>query len=804
MIRILCWFLAASSLLMNPRLFGQIDVDVSSYTVEQLVEQILFRIGCNRPENVKFNGNPSQVGYFADANASVGFKKGIIISTGNATQVKGTPITQQASSLGTNSDADLEGMLNNQKTYDAASIEFDVLVQDDTISFRYVFASEEYPEFVCSHFNDIFALFISGPGINGQQNMAVLPGSGSTVAINNVNNGNPVACQALGLTPDPVNVQYYVSNNTQEKNNAAINAPDFAFDGFTTVLTAKAAVQKCEKYHFKIVIADVRDGSHDSGILLEAESFSQVASFNINAHTPLQNDTLPEGCNGTIEISLPNVQSTNTTINYAVSGSASNGTDYNQINGTLEIPAGQLSGIINVEAFTDGVAESAEDIIITIDNPCPCKNDMVTSLVIVDADPLASQSSDTVACDGTPVTISPTVAGGVLPYSYSWATGETTPAISVLPSSSTEYVVDITDACGTVTQEKITANPSGVNFALVSTPSSSICMGDSITIETSVGNAPGSFQYNWSHGLADQPTHIVKPTSNTSYTVHVKGDCGDQKDTIRIWVVDAPSPKVMEAQSGCGPLKVHLYNANPYGDTCTCIWALGDGTTLETCDSVQHTYTKAGKYSVNLTVTNKLGCSEQSLNPDLIEVFDYPVANFSFLPEEPNIYSNLIELTNLSSLNTANFEWIFPDLGSKPDKTEDYLQFLLPQVPASYLICLAAETVEKCPDTICKEIKVSSVPAIYVPNTFTPDGDGTNDIFLPKIADLNSEDYELKVFNRWGDAVYSSNRTLRGWDGNNQQDNTPAPQATYVWKITYVNKKTGEKKRLVGHVNLIR
>ena len=125
----------------------------------------------------------------------------------------------------------------------------DIVATGSQLEFSYVFASEEYPEYVNTGFNDVFAFFISGPGISGIQNIAMAPNSTEPVSINTIN--------------DQQNAQYYVDN---------ANGMDIQFDGYTTELIATANVVPDESYHVKIAIADVSDAVFDSGIFLGIES----------------------------------------------------------------------------------------------------------------------------------------------------------------------------------------------------------------------------------------------------------------------------------------------------------------------------------------------------------------------------------------------------------------------------------------------------------------------------------------------------------------------------------------------------
>src|SRR5690606_7582028 len=201
--------------------------------------------------------------------------------------------------------------------------------------FRYVFASEEYPGFTCSSYNDAFGFFISGPGINGPFqnnaiNIAVIPETDIPVAVNTVNSGvasNP------GNTPNCENAnpdwiehsQYFVDNSDEVEG-------DIQFPGMTVTFTAFANVQCGETYHIKLAIADAFDGSLDSGVFLEAGSFTSNSSVQVDLDIPVgvNDSTLYEGCGvANLQFIRPGEGTgLEETAYLEITGTAINGVDY--------------------------------------------------------------------------------------------------------------------------------------------------------------------------------------------------------------------------------------------------------------------------------------------------------------------------------------------------------------------------------------------------------------------------------------------------------------------------------------------
>jgi hypothetical protein len=206
-------------------------------------------------------------GTFSGASSPLNIGQGIILTSGNASSAAGSSCPQASTNKGGAGDAQLSA-LSGTTTNDACVLQFDFTAQGDEISFRYQFSSEEYPEYVCSQFNDVFGFFISG----GTQyltpkNIALVPGTTSTpVAINTVNSGTP-GTFSTGACPATVYPAYFIDNFTPCGGNVV-------YDGFTTVLVAKAAVTPCATYHLKLGVADASDFILDSGVWLEESSLS--------------------------------------------------------------------------------------------------------------------------------------------------------------------------------------------------------------------------------------------------------------------------------------------------------------------------------------------------------------------------------------------------------------------------------------------------------------------------------------------------------------------------------------------------
>ena len=327
--------------------------------------------------NVTLSADPRSIGFFKNiSGTSIGLDSGIVLTNGNVKTttgignfgLDGNGVTNayQASSASPSTsgafasldlmrlgDADLDNLVMDP-TQDATILEFDFTPTGDSIKFRYVFSSEEYPEFPCSGVNDVFAFFIQGPGYPSATNIALIPNTTLPVTIDNINN-----IPGCGLFP-----QYYIDNELNKK---------FTHNAHTVVFTAKALVQPCQTYHLKLAIADVGDGIFDSGVFLEAKSLSSNSTSIINV-TPVDaagNNYLAEGCvPGVIKIKRQLATSLPQVVNLQYTGTAVNGLDVQLLPLTVTIPANQTEVNLNITALQDNIIEGIENLIISIFSSC--------------------------------------------------------------------------------------------------------------------------------------------------------------------------------------------------------------------------------------------------------------------------------------------------------------------------------------------------------------------------------------------------------------------------------------------------
>jgi gliding motility-associated-like protein len=498
----------------------------SNVPVEDLVLNSLIAGNCFDVMNISATGHPNSNGTFENGATSINFDRGVILSTGNIANATGP---NNAPNRSTNffsfvGDADL-AMISNAALRDVAVLEFDFTPTSEQITFRYVFASEEYCEYVNSVYNDVFGFFLSGPGINGPfsnnaVNIAQLT-NGTVVAINNVNHLSNSAFYVSNIPPGQPNC-----NNTGHPLAGPPATLDCQFDGFTVVLTATANVIPCETYHIKLAIADVGDNIFDSAVFLEESSFGfdGLVAVDIEGSVPDTN-LVYEGCTAGCFVftRTGGDLSQDVIVQYYIDSlsTATPGVDYVPLPDTIIIPAGMESICVPIYALADTLTEGPESIILYVENSCSCETQFV-ELFIYELQPFSLQLDDAISCLLDTMELLPLVEGGLPGYTYLWSTGDSIPNLTVSPDTPTTYHLTVTDACGfEVEQEALVAiytSPTA-EYAAERILCSSGGPSDMEVTVTFTGIAPWMFSYSID-GAAQTP--VI--TSDNPFTFTVPND----------------------------------------------------------------------------------------------------------------------------------------------------------------------------------------------------------------------------------------------------------------------------------------
>lgn len=677
--------------------FAQLVVNTDQ-SPQQLVEEVLIGDGVE-VSNIQFTGSPEARGYFNGTASNIGLGEGIILSSGKVTDApgpNGTPFSDQGTDFNRPGDAVLTSISGtNVGTRDAAILEFDFVPSSDTVSFRYAFASNEYMLFVGALVNDVFAFLISGPGIVGEQNIALIPGTTTPVTIDNVNANQ--------------NGQFY--NDNEDPPGETVE-----YNGFTSVFTANTVLTPCETYHIRLAISDVGDGLYDSAVFLEANSFSSpVVSLNPSTNYSVSASELQlvRGCSEltlTFERSEP--FNTPLTVGIELGGTAVPGVDFSGIGNSVTFPAGEGTVEVTVQILETGNPQPDLTAVISMVDTDPCATGPAQDVqfTIVDALRPTIQSSPAVSffCPQD-FTINTDVTGGYPPFTYSWSglPGEAGESIIVAPITTTNYTVTVTDACGFTAFTSTNITMQGYQPISVSVPNVQVCNAEEVEVTSLISGGAGTINYQWSTGQ-NTPSFIAAPDSDGSISVTVTDSCGFTAMAEAIITVDDFAASFdFEHERHDSYLFI---NTTP-GMVQTVIWDFGDGNTSTEKQRVRHTYIEEGEYMVTMTATNINGC-----------------------------------VSDTSVLVRA-----YPPMRA------------------------------------------------YMPNSFTPNGDGLNDLF--GLVGDSYRGYVLRIYNRWGQEIHNGvHYNAEAWDGT--VNGQLVPRGLYLWKVE-VLPIAGMNKLMEGTVMVL-
>lgn len=767
-------------------------------TATQAVQGILLGNGVTA-SNISFTGDPSQLGSFNGTASNIGLNNGVIIGSGAVNIAPGPNANPAAvgnfpgSGVGGN-DPDLQAIAG-QTIYDAAFLEFDFVPVGDTIRFKYVFASEEYPEFVCCTFNDAFGFFLSGPGITGpfssppgfpggSVNLATLPNT-TTVTINTVNVGTaglnctPTGCPGGGLG----NNAFYVDNT---------NGATVEYDAFTVTLEAVAKVQCGQTYHIKMAVGDAFDGSYDSGVFLEANSFSspQVA-LSSNVDIANGDSILYEGCgNARLQFIRSNAAGQGSTVKFQIGGSATNGTDYPNLADSLVFPPGTDTLYLNIQALNDGVPDGLETFTLRfIQIICGVADTQEVNFYIQDFDSLSIFPNDTaVLCAGDSVPIWFKVDGP--PYTKTWWNNSQQDTVWVKPNQTTYYTATFVDSCGiyNVMDSVLVVVPTYQPITVLgSNDTTSSCLLTQFMLWAQGTGGGGVYTYQWDQGLGNNDTVYVTPVgAQNQYTVKVYDQCGDSASKTITITMPAFDPLVITPRPDtliCSGDPVKLW-ANTTGGDGNYFYSWYDFGNMDTLVD-RPTYTT--RYVVSVTD----GCGLKTTGEVVVDV-THIIANYEY-EWQVGLEAKFRGIA-ISDFPIVHWEWNFNQGASVfgRDVTHDFV------IPGEHCVELLVINSYGCEDTI-KGI-VETPVGIWAPNAFTPNGDGDNDVF--KIKGYGVKEFNMLIFDRWGELLYESTDINDGWDG--KYKGAPVKQDVYVAKIAAKGEMDSDRVSKVISFSLLR
>jgi gliding motility-associated-like protein len=299
-------------------------------------------------------------------------------------------------------------------------------------------------------------------------------------------------------------------------------------------------------------------------------------------------------------------------------------------------------------------------------------------------------------------------------------------------------------------------------------------------------------------------SNTICPSNSTTVYVFANDGCAvPDTDTLSITVQSFPTVSFsVSANEGCFPLTVSFTNNTTPAFNGNCLWTMDDGgTTFANCGNQVYTYSQAGTYNPSLYVISPEGCTTTYTMANPIVVHGYPTAAFSWAPNPVDVTQPVVHFSN-ESVGGIGYLWDFGYLGASADVNPI---FAFPDTDlGEYPVCLTTANEFGCEDSVCHTVRMNSALEVWVPNAFTPEQDGLNEVFMPVIKGAKSTGYHFMVFDRWGTLVFESFEIGEPWIGDVRDGKAFAANGTYVWKLEVQPLQDKSLKVYNGFVTLIR
>lgn len=402
------------------------------------------------------------------------------------------------------------------------------------------------------------------------------------------------------------------------------------------------------------------------------------------------------------------------------------------------------------------------------------------------------------------------VTQGTAPYSYSWDNSASTSDIANDLAAGT-HTVTVTDFNGCIiTVTGVIAEPAALDITSI-TPSTQICPEDDIMLTATGAGGSSPYTFTWYEGatqIGTGPSITVDPTvTNTEYCVVLSEACGSPTDE-ECTIIYFPTPIVPNAIADeyekCMPGRFEFFNTSSnISEIASTYWQFGpQGTALETgSDSTHYQFNKIGIFDVIMTTTSIYGCVYTDTLKQFVAVKPNPIADFTFSTNPTTIWETAIQLQDRSSVNVIDWNWYSPNSTPSSSTLSDP-KFYFPEEVGVYPVTLIVSTELGCYDTLTLYLHVVQDILFFAPNAFTPDGDENNQVWKPEIQGIDIYDFDLFIFNRWGELIWENHDPSMGWDGT--YNGKIVQTGMYTWRARVKDMYNDSKHEFNGTINLLK
>ncbi len=399
-----------------------------------------------------------------------------------------------------------------------------------------------------------------------------------------------------------------------------------------------------------------------------------------------------------------------------------------------------------------------------------------------------------------------TASGG---NTYQWSgpngysSNQQNPIVPNISMASTGvYNVSVTSTGGCITTASVYCNVFQkpiVNYTGVA----EVCKGGTFSF---LGN--GALNYKWLATYGIVTTNTLLTISSLSYSLQstytlVGADGNGCVNSVVVYpvVLGLPYGSVVPDKPGdCVPFctKFSLEKGSPIITNVN--WNFSNGGTFSDSTSVTQCFTSVGIHTLNIALTDSKGCKGSTTTT--VEGYPIPKADFLFSPDSPTENDYNITFSDESkNAEIVKWYWDFYSNGKDTISNKTNPTYAFPEV-GNYFTFLKVTSNHGCIDSTVKQITVVEDITFFIPNSFTPNGDGNNEIFMPKGVGVKK--YRMDIFDRWGQLVFTSTDFNQGWDGKSKKGGDVLPGDVYVYKISLTNTSNSKPQYFTGHVTLIK
>ena len=334
------------------------------------------------------------------------------------------------------------------------------------------------------------------------------------------------------------------------------------------------------------------------------------------------------------------------------------------------------------------------------------------------------------------------------------------------------------------------------------------CIAGPVAFDASPSTTGADFfeSFTWDFGdsngsSSESPIHQYQDPGkqNVNLTIRDNNRCEDSVTKVIDW---SPVPQLIVVEPstfrGCLPASVFFDNlTTPINEDYDITWDFGDGNTSNDI-SPTHIYENEGVYSVSVRIVSPLNCEIERNFNSWIRVEEKPTAAFSFTPPFPNAFNRTVQFSD-ESIDAIAWQWNFSDEGSAFEPDPNYT---FPDT-GFQTIELVVRHVSGCTDTATQIIDIRPESTFFMPNAFTPNTDATNDVFKGIGFTEGISNFNMSIWSRWGEQVFSTDDPLEGWNGRMDNTGQELPNGVYVYLVTYDDPRRRPQK-LKGFATLIR